>query len=123
MNNIPGPHKVSEEAIRLAEEHSEESQRHGRSIEALGKKLQENEDFDLEAARQIEASGKAAQQHAQRTLQDVDKLRASQSTEDYIKISQNHIEEAQSHIEATKAYGKILAQRIQESKAVQEDSE
>jgi hypothetical protein len=123
MDNISGSHKISGETIQLAKEHAEESQRHGKTIEEMGKKLRENGHPDLEAAQQVEDSGKAVQKHAQGSLQKIENLQGSQSTEDYIQISQKHIEEAQAHITATKAYREILAQRLQESKAVQDDLE
>ena len=117
-------HKISQQTAQAAEKHALASQKHRKSVEELGKALQEGEHPDIELGKRIEAQGKSIQKQAQETYFKAEKIpEEGYSTEAYLEYSQGQIEAAQTHIEAVKAYQEALAARLHKSNNSQKPGE
>jgi HD superfamily phosphodiesterase len=102
--DIPKGHEISEPHIHQAEEHSQKGLQHSETVAQLGKRLQEQGHVAPDVIQRIEDSARTMQQHAQESLVQVELLKESRSTEDFLQVSQQHIEEARAHARAIKAF-------------------
>ena len=104
MQDIPNQHEIAGPHIHQAEAHSQLALQHSETVAQLGKRLQEQGHVAPEIIQRIEDSARTMQQHAQESLVQVEILKESRSTEDFLQVSQQHIEEARAHARAIKAF-------------------
>ncbi|BDA70996.1 hypothetical protein CAL7716_051620 [Calothrix sp. PCC 7716] len=99
-------HKVSEQRIQAAQKHALQSLEHGKSVEEVGKRLQNDSQIEPEVVQSIEASGKTIQENAQEFVEKSQELASDASTEVFVETVQAHINANQSHIAAVKEFQK-----------------
>jgi hypothetical protein len=109
-------HKVSEQTIQAAQKHALQSLEHGKSVEEVGKRLQNDSQMEPEVSQSIEASGKTIQENAQEFVEKSQELASDGSTEVFIESVQAHVDITQSHIAAVKEFQKGLQAPLNEAK-------
>jgi exonuclease VII large subunit len=109
-------HEISQQNVELAQHHAKDVLKHGKSIEELGKRLQNHDETDKKIGQQIEAHGKNIQKHGQESLEKAQKLAEDNSTNTFTQSVEAHINASQIHIEAVKEFQKThLSQEKKDS--------
>lgn len=109
-------HEISPESVQAAQEHAKQSLEDGKSVEKVGKHLQNNDLITPEIGQHIEAAGKTIQKQSQESLEKAQELTENNSTEVFSESVQSHIDAIETHIEAVKEFQKGLQQRIDSRK-------
>ncbi|OKH48547.1 hypothetical protein NIES2101_22255 [Calothrix sp. HK-06] len=101
-------HKVSEQTVQITQKHALQSLEHGKLVEEVGKRLQNDSQIEPKVGQSIEASGKTIQENAQEFLEKSQELASDASTQVFVESVQAHINANQSHIAAVKEFQKGL---------------
>lgn len=112
-------HQVSRFSVQAAERHALLAQKHGTSIEACGKALQEsNNQAFKECGKAIAECSHFIQEYAQQSLMYAQLLQtpAFRSTELYGYAVQAHLNAAQKHAEAVAIYTQVLQEKLKSCK-------
>jgi hypothetical protein len=109
-------HKVSEQTIQAAQKHALQSLEHGKSVEKVGKQLQNYSHTKPKVGPSIEASGKVIQENAQEFVEKSQELASDDSTQMYVESVQAHIDTTQAHITAVKQFQKGLQAPLNKAK-------
>ena len=97
-------HQISQQTAEAAQKHALQSIEHGKSVEEIGNRLQNNDQIAPEIGESIEASGKTIQKKSQESLKKAQELAENGSTKVFGESVQAHVDAIESHIEANNEF-------------------
>lgn len=101
-------HQISQQTVQIAQKHALQSLKHGKTIEEVGKRVQNNSPVEPKVGQSIEEGGEGMLKNAQEFLNKTQKLASKRSTKAFTESVQAHINTTQSHIAAVKEFQKGL---------------
>ena len=106
-------HKISQKTVFAAQEHAIASLLHGKSVEAVGKRLQSRRHIAPSIGQSIEMQGKTLKMQAEAALELALELTEDDSMEAFLEALQAHINAFSTHIEAMREFQQEFQNQLQ----------
>lgn len=109
-------HEISPQVAQQEIEHSKVSLRHGKTVEEIGHRWQNNDPTEQELGQHLVEHGKNIQKYAQESLNKAQELAENFSNQVYAEVLQAHIDATQIYIESVTEFQKGLEDHLEQQK-------